>query len=542
MRISRLIAWITLLGVFAMAARLSMDTDTWWHLRAGEWILEQRAIPQVDPFSYTRLGERWQYPGWLAEVPMALIYRRLGPGGLNLWTAAMVTLAFVCLWRTLSGGAFLRALITILAAAVSGVYWAARPYLVTFLLAAIFLSLLENYHWRRSPQAGRRLAWLPVLMVIWANSHGGFIVGFILYGVYWLAESWQGLRQGTLWTEYAAGWRNLRRQSVTLEVEAEREPTLEFRGEGSDESRKAPITWLRYARMRLLRYARNDLSGHLFFTLVGIALLVAVCLSPAGPRMLLYPFQTVSIGALQDYIQEWQSPNFHLLSAQPFLWLLLLTLAAVGAAGRRMALSDFLLVAGFAYLGFLAGRNLALFALAAPPALSRHAAPLLEELGQRWNIRLNLDRKPKRFQARLNGLILALVLLAVGAKAWTVFPAEVNDKHFRETLPVEAVEWILQNHPPGRLFNSYNYGAYLLWALPGYPVFIDGRTDLYNDEIIEQWLQVVRAEEGWQQTLDHWQVNLVLLEPNYPLSRELQSGVPGWQLLYADERAVVWGR
>src|SRR5690606_13624710 len=99
--------------------------------------------------------------------------RALGPGGLNLWTAGMVTLSFAFLWRTLSGGLFLRVFIFVLAATVSAVYWAARPYLVTFLFAAVFLWILEDMRWGRIPPGSRRLLWLPVLMVIWANSHGG---------------------------------------------------------------------------------------------------------------------------------------------------------------------------------------------------------------------------------------------------------------------------------------------------------------------------------------------------------------------------------
>ena len=109
-----------------MSARVSADSDTWWHLHAaGQWIVENRAVPQVDSFSYTRKGAAWDDPNWIVEAIMYLLYRAFGPGGLNLWTAGMVTLAFVFLWRTLSGGVFLRAFVTILAATVSGVYWAA---------------------------------------------------------------------------------------------------------------------------------------------------------------------------------------------------------------------------------------------------------------------------------------------------------------------------------------------------------------------------------------------------------------------------------
>ncbi|RME05462.1 MAG: hypothetical protein D6803_08885, partial [Anaerolineae bacterium] len=87
---------------------------------------------------------------------------------------------------------------------------------------------------------------------------------------------------------------------------------------------------------------------------------------------------------------------------------------------------------------------------------------------------------------------------------------------------------------------SYNWGGYLLWAAPEYPVFVDGRTDLYGDEIVGQWVQVVQAEEGWEGVLDEWGVNLVLVEPFRPVARELARAE--WKELYRDDVAVVYAR
>ena len=492
-----LVIWITFLAVFAMAARISVDTDTWWHLRAGDWILENRQVPQQDPFSYTRAGESWQYPGWLMEVPMALIYRATGPGGLNLWTALMVTVAFVFVYFTLSGGVFLRAFTLILAVAASGVYWAARPYLMTFVLTAVFLWIFEDFRWKRRDW----LLVLPFLMVLWANSHGGFAVGFMLLGIYFLdALISHGLNV----------WQDSR------EAKVDRSGTL----------RKFVV---------LDRRTRKILF-------VGVLLVIAVAINPSGPVMLLYPFKTISIGALRDYIQEWQSPDFHEIQVQPFLWLLLLTFGAVGFSKKRLLFTDFVSVTFFAYLGFLAGRNIALFALVAPAVLTRYAAPMVEDLRLRLGIRdfLGQDRPLTRPVRILNIFILLSLLLVVIIKAVTVYPREINQDHFAEILPLEAVDQIRKEAYPGRLFNTYNWGGYLLWALPEYPVFIDGRTDLYNDEIIQAWLTVVRAEDGWGDILDRWDVDLVLVEPNLPLVDHLEGA--GWQLLHSDPIAVVYGR
>jgi len=476
---------VTFMAVFAMAARVSVDSDTWWHLRTGQWILENRSIPQADPFSYTRLGESWQHPGWLVQVPMYWLYQLGGAGALNLWTAGMVTLAFVFVWCTLSGGPFLRGFAIILGATVAAVYWAARPYLVTFLLSAVFLWILEGYRWRKVD----RLWWLPLLMVVWVNSHGGFLAGVLIWGVYVTHALFQWLT--------ARVWH------------AGREP------------------------------ARRQVLGRLL--LVGVVLLAAVVINPSGMAMYTYAFKTVSIGALQDYIDEWQSPDFHAAFVQPFAWLLLLTFGVVGASRRRLALTDFLLFAGFAMLGLLARRNIALFAIVALPVVTRHAAPLLAAAQRKLGFRQPAKAPAAGISNWLNWLLLGLVALAVVLKVLYVLQPGINQSAFQRGLPLGAVEHLKRIEPQGRLFNSYNWGSYLLWALPEYPVFIDGRTDLYSDEVIDQWLQVIRARPGWEQVLEDYDVRLVLIEQDSMLDRVLEYE-SGWTSIYEDSQAAIYQR
>jgi hypothetical protein len=76
--------------------------------------------------------------------------------------------------------------------------------------------------------------------------------------------------------------------------------------------------------------------------------------------------------------------------------------------------------------------------------------------------------------------------------------------------------------------------------LPEYPVFIDGRTDLYDDDLINQWLRVMRGEAGWQEVLESWQVQLVLVEVGTPVAGRMEE--QGWVKLYEDSMAVVYGR
>lgn len=486
MSIRRLVLVITFLSIFVMASRFSLDSDSWWHLRTGQWIVENGQIPKSDPFSFTRQGELWRYPSaaWLSQIAMYGLYARFGPGLLNLYVAALITLAFVFIYFALSGGIFTRAFALILAAAASGVYWAARPYLTTFVLTAVFLWILEDFRWKRA----NRLLWLPLVMVAWVNRHPGFAVGFILVGIYAL---------------------------------------------------DAAVDWLRTQRARGgLRAGLRGPFGHLLVLIP--LLLVAASINPSGPALLGYPFETVSIGVLRDVIQEWQSPDFHAPQMLPFLVLLLLTVAAIGASKRRLDLSDFLLFSVFAVMALMAGRNIALFALAAPLVLTRHAAPAFEELRQRWGLRPFGTGAQSRRMRWLNLALVAVLLVAAAARISEVLPLTANEEAYADSLPIGAVDYLRQEHPPGRLFNSYNWGGYLIWALPEYPVFVDGRTDLYGDQFLIDWLQALRAEEGWQQYLADWDIGLVLIEPQLPLAKVLP--YEGWRLLYEDELSVLFVR
>jgi hypothetical protein len=331
------------------------------------------------------------------------------------------------------------------------------------------------------------------LLTLWSNSHGGFIVAFLLWVSY--------LVDGFV---HAIGRRG---------------------------PADGPLSGLRSA-----------LKANRLWVIMGGAMVLAVSINPSGPMMLLYPFKTISIGALREYIQEWQSPDFHSLQIQPFLWLLLLTLGAVGFSRRRMEVRDFLMVSGFAYLALTAGRNIALFALVAPLPLTRHLVPLFRGWRQRWGLGSEPGGtgSPPAWMKGLNTLLVVVVLLAVIVKALAIYPEEINEAHFKEIFPVQAVTVLQRERPAGRLFNSYNWGGYLLWALPEYRVFIDGRTDLYDDEVIAEWLQVVRGEAGWRDVVNRWEIRAILLESDMPVIPYLEQD--GWRLLYGDRMAVVYVR
>jgi len=283
--------------------------------------------------------------------------------------------------------------------------------------------------------------------------------------------------------------------------------------------------------------------------LVSCVYLLGLLLNPNTTRMWVYYLDTVNIGVLQDFIQEWRSPDFHPLYTQPFIWLLLATMAALGLSGRRVDGSDLALVAGFAYASLLAGRNIGPFALVTAPVLSRHAGRTIERwLGaareRGWLRPLRrVKRPPPPGLALVNWALLALVLVAAGVKAYLPLQAEFNVENEQRTLPLDAVEWIQEQRPPGPMFNSYNWGGYLIWKLwPDYLVFVDGRTDLYGDELLGQYLQVYLAQPGFQEVLDEYDINFVLTEAEGFTDNFLALDGEGWTRAYSDDVAVIYTR
>jgi hypothetical protein len=488
----RLLTAIVFIAIFTMAVRMPADTDTWWHLRSGQYILATRSIPTTDPFSHTRGGWPWIDHGWLAQIILYGLYALGSWAGLSLGVATLVTLAFVFVYRQSIGDSFLRAFGVVLGAITSSVVWAARPQILSFLLTACVAYLLD----RHKRFNGKLLPWLPLIVLFWANAHGGYAIAFILMLFYVVGE-------------------------VANQLLGHREDPV--------------LSW------RQLRHLLMVMG--LCFLVVGV--------NPNTWQMWLYPFRTVGIGVLRDFIQEWQSPNFHLAWQQPFILLLLLTVLALARSGRRADFTDLALLAVWTVWALLAGRNIAIFAIVAVPIFVRYGTAAWVRQLEDWREvdwaqpLLRAASRPMaegRMLSRLNWLLLILVVIAALVKVYFPLAPGTMDKATRASLPVDAVAYIQTESPPGPLFNSYNWGGYLLFTLwPDYPVFVDGRTDLYDDAFLRQYLSIYVADDGWQALLDEYGIQLVIVETNSILAKFLRVD-PAWQEAFRDEMATVFVR
>lgn len=155
--------------------------DYWWYVRLGEEILTTNSIPQIDTFSYTQFGQPMVYHSWLSAVVFALLYQLGGVPLAILLKGGLLAIFYLCIWRVcrLAGaGARLASLCMLLAALASCNNWTVRPQLFSYAFFGLTFWLL--YRWEIGNKRGIWL--LPLVMLLWVNMHGAFILGFLLVG------------------------------------------------------------------------------------------------------------------------------------------------------------------------------------------------------------------------------------------------------------------------------------------------------------------------------------------------------------------------
>jgi hypothetical protein len=478
-----LLAWlvpaIAVVITMRPVAEPVLDPDVWWHLRVGQWVVEHRAVPVMDPFTQLGPTTPWVAYSWLYEVLLFGLYSAFGLAGIIAYRVVVSLLivraihAFVTRIEprylvaiSLSGAAVL---------ALGGLF-GERPWLVTILFSVITLHAIVVM---RQPGVERLPLWvrtLPVLYVVWANVHIQFVYGLLLLAIACVAP----------WIDTRLGWT----QAETA------------------------------ARPMSRRYRQ----------LVGLAVLccLATLVNPYGIRLYVVIVEYATQPGPFRFINELKALEFR----EPTDWVMLgLTAAACVVLGRRTttAILPMLLIAT-AVFAFRARRDL-WFVVLADLLILGSAGP--REVPER-------DRftpGPLGRVAILSGLALLVVALA-----WLrdLSPARLEEAVARR-FPVEAARFVAEEDYAGPLFNDFNYGGYLMWALPTMPVAIDGRTNLHGDARIERYGAVWSGLPGWEKDADLSTAGVIIAEKDQALVSLLRLD-KRFRQVHEDDVAVVFVR
>lgn len=464
---------ILFLGLFAMAARNATDPDLWWHLATGRFIVQHHAVPHTDPFSYTSAGKPWIAHEWLTDILLYELHRLSGFAGLITVFAAVISAAFFLLYLRCGPNPYVAGVMTLWAALATRPVWGVRPQILSFLLTSLWLLILERSE--RTP----KILWCTLpLTLLWVNLHAGFALGLTLLALF-LAGEWLEQKLGT--------------------------PPSPPRSR--------------------------------FLALILALDLLLVPLNPNGGKLYWYPIATLRSKAMQTYIAEWASPNFHHPEYWPFLLIVLALFAIFGWRHATPRFRDLLLLIVSLFAGLRSIRLIPLFVLIAVPLISLQIAIWLQPEGA---IRPPRRHLPTTARSILNVIVVASMTAFAGIHTAQVIRNQPQSEiqHF----PERAVAFLSAHPPTGPLFNSYDWGGYLAWKLyPGVRVFIDGRTDLYGDQFLHDFADTYEFKDNWQQALDRWHIQSVLVPVDSALATGLRSA-SGWTVSFQDAQAVILTR
>lgn len=489
---------IALLYALLAGLRTVTDPDFGWQMATGRWIVQHHHIPSTDVFSYTATGSPWIYPV-VSELLFYGIYL-LGGFALLSWMGALTCVGTVAL--LLRRGSAFTAAVAILGIPLIADRTVPRAEMFTVLLFAAFLSLLwENYETSRAP-----LFWLPVLMALWVNLHLGFIAGFALIGGF-----------------------------VGLDV-------LElFFGKAR---RTASLGRLK----RALRW----------YALAGVATLV----NPWGWNLFqVLARQNRAMAGQEKIIAEWAGMHFNFhgwhsffgsFSLQPIQYTLavMLVVVAITALASLLQLQPgaAILLGGAMYASI---RYVRMEALTACIVIVIGGAMLT-----RAGTRIGGWIRFKRLRAAL-AIVACLVFVAVAAvrmreyQSDYVYLAGNARSDFGAGLswwfPKDAADFVNREKLPANVFNSFNEGGYIVWALgENYHDYMDGRSVPFGMEGFARERELLGSpidSPRWQQEADKYSLNTILIqldseEVGYDQLQDL-CYANNWKPVYLDEISMV---
>jgi hypothetical protein len=499
------------LVVLALAGPIQSG-DLWWHVRVGDWIRAEGALPWQDPFSHTAGDALYVPQEYGSQVVLSLLHGWGGPAALKafgaLLGATLVLAAFAVARRRLNGPQ--AAALAALFAALYSLRWELRPHLVSTLFLLWFQARLfpprgPAEMQARAPDAAggpdrRTIAAAALLTLVWVQLHAEAV-----FAPLWCAL---GLTAAVLGGAFDR-WKH---RSV-------------------------------FPARRVGRWA-----------LAFGATLTASLLSPLGwwPHRYALEKRQIAVRHVDEWARGWTWPGharFPVMDERLFVLVcgaFVLALAVVvGFAiarrrdhGRTITWERLALLAACLYFALAARRYFWLLWL-----------PLLDGAARRWG----LGHGPQgarawipRVAAVLLSLPLALSHLPVNA-ARALSEGRYTEVADRSLLPVHAADLLAELGPPGNLFHPYDWGGYLLYRLgPANPIFIDGRTTLFEHVIPERWHAehdpAVAREVFERRDVRAIVARRLVQGPSGPFAWRPPDADRAWVRVWADRLAEVWVR
>jgi len=505
-----------------------VDPDFPWHIKTGEYIYQHGEIPKADPFSIASTGsqvERFllsQY--WLAQVIFYLIFSTIGPLGIVILRSLIFAGIIAILWSSMKEASTpVKVFVLYLTVVFFLNYRGDRPQLFTFLLAAIVVVMLENY---RKTASVKWLALLPVVMLFWANVHGGFVLGNVLIIIVCLSE--------------AVKYFFIKKPAKPLGAQK--------------------LLWL---------------------LLIGIASIIISYLNPNSSYAYIFAYDGATspfAKSIVEYKTPLEATQGPFAGRDNFIYwgIMGYSLVLLALNLRRADITHLGLVFFTLYMSLNAVRFAPFFVMTALIISGQYNSGI--KISERFTFL-------KKLQIPVNVLVFIVVLFWGGHLVYSHPGTAFITRLFETRLyPESAVLFLEQKVPGARMFNSHSTGSYLLFRLyPKFKVFLDTRA--YNAQILQVASDISYAmrwdgdyslwdslnellpkdygrvevssgakpasmpkKEKWLKLLDEYNIDIIVHEASnfftgriYPLALSLIKNEE-WKLVYSDGKVMIFVR
>jgi hypothetical protein len=458
------------------------DPDLWMHLIVGRQILSTGHIPLHNFYSYSGPGLLWRNYSWLAQISLAVSYEMFGIFGLKIVKLLCLSIAMAAVATGLSqtkASPTVQRVVLLAGATGTAPYAEFRPQLFTIAMLSIIMAALADEVYN-----GRARLWpLIPMFALWANLHGGFIVGLGALGVAAVIIGFQ-----EIWTE------------------------------------------------RKISRAGN-------IGAVTLACAVSTLLNPFGAGLWATVLHSVSHPFVGKFILDWltlpemmgyvwrQSPLNEIQFVVPLglFAVFMISLAAAPEMGDAPLVGVAMV---FSAAGIYSSRNVTLAVIALSIPLARHVS-------------LALERRPLVAAERVAVSVkLTVIFPLVGALIIAVMGGSLSNRlPTWEPVPSGAVEYMRARRLHGNILNELSWGAYLIWhGAPGDKVFIDGRCEvIYPDPLLREYMAFLYEWPDGKELLDRYPHDFVLIDPEGGAYRTVAAD-PHWKLIYKDAVAALFAR
>ena len=468
------------------------DIDFWWHLATGKYILENKELPEVDPFSdilpYISLDSDVTLKGyWLAQVIFFLVFKAASLYGI-IALRALILLAILLLtylWAKRNKCNNSIALFLVILAGLFSMHYPTgeRPQLFSFFFAPLMVFLLEGFRENNINQKNNLLIFilLPLTMLLWANCHRGFVLGAALLAIYWGSET-----------------------------------------------------------IKIL-FKKNPLDKNKFveLTLIIFLTIIASFINPATYKSYLFTLKFQG-SALQQITSEYLSPltlPVYGTGFWPYWAYLFITFFVFVFTYKKIDLTRGIITLFLTLISLTAVRYVPFFIYITIPFTAKQATLLIENRPQ-------LGKVIKRIVPPI--LALAMIFIAVSGYENRLGKAlEHPVKKYR--FPEKAILFIKQHSPQGKLFNHFEWGGYLIWELyPKYKTYIDGRN--LNSIALRDSIYMIWDTPVAQPLFERYGINIIIIPGIDPFTGELYTIVNQlfrdnqWHLVYRDEISLIFIR